>query len=95
MKNHALDAALEARAKAAYELLRCDPEVDRLDLLAAVVCPPAQLQGITKVEAGCGNCGRSFARRRPGDRYCGDECRRQGKNRRNRAHYAQRRDLAA
>jgi len=95
MKTLDLNAALEARAKAAYELLRSDPEVDRLDLLAAVVWPPAELHGITVVEAGCGNCGRPFARRRPGDRYCGAECRRQGKNRRNRAHYAQRRNLAA
>jgi len=95
MKILDLDKALEARAKAAYELLRCDSEVDRLDLLAAVVWPPAELQDITEVDAGCGNCGSPFARRRPRDRYCGDECRRQGKNRRNRAHYAQRRRLAA
>ena len=95
MKILDLDAALDARAKAAVELLRSDPEVDRLDLLAAVVWPPAELHGVTEVDTGCGNCGRPFARRRPRDRYCGDECRRQGKNRRNRAHYAQRRGLAA
>src|SRR4051794_19910137 len=38
-RERALDPALRARAQAARALLRNDPEVDRLSVLAAVVAP--------------------------------------------------------
>jgi hypothetical protein len=79
------DRSLLLRAQAAYELLRRDPDVDRVELLAAVVWPPAVLEVIE--QPGCRSCGVAFEPVWPAQRYCGSaECAREANNARSRAY---------
>jgi hypothetical protein len=80
------DRSLLLRAEAAYDLLRRDPDVDRVELLAAVVWPPAVLEIIGE-QRGCPGCGLAFEPFWPWQRYCGSaDCARQAHNARSRAY---------
>jgi hypothetical protein len=80
------DRSLLLRAEAAIELLRRDPDVDRVELLIAVVWPTAALANLGELR-GCRSCRLAFEPKWRRQYLCGSaDCAREAANARMRAY---------